>query len=87
MWTTFFFNKEYQNAIGIIESRPEADQKKQEDAIIELIKENPYISRKEIAAQLGIHDSSVKRRLASLQEQNVIQRIGAAKGGYWQILK
>ena len=63
------------------------DQKKQEEAIVELIKGNPYISRKEIAQRLSIHDSSVKRRLVSLQERNIIERIGAAKGGYWNIIK
>lgn len=98
LWTTFFFSKEYQEGIGAIESRPEADQKptrnrpetdqkKREEAIIELIKGNPYISRKEIAQQLSIHESSVKRRLASLQERNIIERIGATKGGYWKIIK
>ena len=65
--------------------RPESDQKRQEDAIIELIKENPSISRKEIASFLNIHDSSVKRRLDSLQGRNIILRVGPAKGGYWKI--
>jgi ATP-dependent DNA helicase RecG len=98
LWTTFFFSKEYQEKIGAIDNRPETDQKptrnrpetdqkKQEEAIVELIKGNPYISRKEIAQRLSIHDSSVKRRLVSLQERNIIERIGAAKGGYWNIIK
>ena len=67
-------------------SRPEADQKKHEETIIELIKGNPYITRKEIAQQLNIHDSSVKLRLDSLQERNIVKRVGAAKGGYWNII-
>lgn len=80
------------------EDRPETDQKvdgkrpdvvlsKQEDAIIKLIEANPHISRKEIAQQLSIHDSSAKRRLESLQARCVIKRIGAANGGYWKIIK
>lgn len=101
LWTIFFFSEEYQKGIGfidVIERRPETDQKptknrpetniqKQEEAIVELIKTNPYISRKEIAQQLNIHDSSVKRRLASLQERNIIERVGAAKGGYWNVIR
>lgn len=67
--------------------RPESDQSKQEDAIIELLKENPYISRKEISGRLGLHDSSVKRRLASLQEKGAIKRVGPDKGGYWEVQK
>ena len=67
--------------------RPENDQSKQEDAILELIKGNPNISRKEISGRLGLHDSSVKRRLASLQEKGAIKRIGPDKGGYWEVQK
>ena len=67
--------------------RPESDQSKQEDAIIELLKGNPYISRKEISGRLGLHDSSVKRRLASLQEKGAIKRVGPDKGGYWEVQK
>ena len=67
--------------------RPESDQSKQEDAIIELLKGNPYISRKEISGRLGVHDSSVKRRLASLQEKGAIKRVGPDKGGYWEVQK
>ena len=67
--------------------RPENDQSKQEDAIIELLKENPYISRKEISGRLGLHDSSVKRRLASLQEKGTIKRVGPDKGGHWEVQK
>ena len=65
--------------------RPESDLSKQEDTIIELLKENPYISRKEISGRLGLHESSVKRRLASLQEKGAIKRVGPDKGGYWEV--
>ena len=64
---------------------PKTDPKKQEDAILELMKENPYIQRKELVSRLGIHESSVKRRLASLQEKGVIRHVGPNKGGYWEI--
>ena len=90
IWATFKF--EYperattqKNDQKTTRKRPESDQSKQEDAIIELLKENPYISRKEISGRLGLHDSSVKRRLASLQEKGAIKRIGSDKGGYWEV--
>ena len=66
-------------------NRPETDREKQENAILELIKENPYIQRKEMISRLGIHESSVKRRLASLQEKGIIRHIGPNKGGYWEV--
>lgn len=92
IWTTFKF--EYPERATTQKSdqkatrkRPESDQSKQEDAIIELLKGNPYISRKEISGRLGVHDSSVKRRLASLQEKGAIKRVGPDKGGYWEVQK
>ena len=67
------------------QKRPETDQQKQEDAILKLIKENHYIRRKEMVSRLDIHESSVKRRLASLQEKGMIKHIGPNKGGYWEV--
>ena len=55
--------------------------------ILELIKENPYIQRKELVSRLGIHESSVKRRLVSLQEKGIIRHVGPNKGGYWEVQK
>ena len=69
------------------QKRPETDQQKQENVILELIKENPYIQRKELVSRLGIHESSVKRRLASLQEKGIIRHVGPNKGGYWEVQK
>ena len=66
---------------------PETDQQKQENVILELIKENPYIQRKELVRRLGIHESSIKRRLASLQEKGIIKHVGPNKGGYWEVQK
>ena len=99
IWTTFKFEyperatTQYdpettqKNDQKATRKRPESDQSKQEDAIIELLKGNPYISRKEISGRLGLHDSSVKRRLASLQEKGAIKRVGPDKGGYWEVQK
>ena len=75
------------DASGIQKNDPETDQQKQENVILELIKENPYIQRKELVRRLGIHESSVKRRLASLQEKGIIKHVGPNKGGYWEVQK
>ena len=64
------------------QKRPESDQIK---IILELIKENPQIGRSEISHKMGLHESSVKRRLKMLVDKGVIQRIGSDKGGHWQI--
>ena len=74
------------------QKRPDSDQKSDQKSdqikmILELIKENPYISRSEISRKTGLHESSVKRRLKMLVDKGVIQRIGPDKGGIWIIAK
>ena len=78
------------------QKRPDSDQKSDQKSdrisdqikmILELIKENPQIGRSEISHKMGLHESSVKRRLKMLVDKGVIQRIGSDKGGYWQLLK
>ena len=64
------------------QKRSESDQIKM---ILELIKEKPQISRSEISHKMGLHESSVKRRLKMMVDKCMIQRIGSDKGGYWQI--
>lgn len=72
------------------QKRPESDQvsdriSDQIKMILELIKEKPQISRSEISHKMGLHESSVKRRLKMMVDKGIIQRIGSDKGGYWQI--
>ena len=89
IWTTFKFEyperatTQKNDPETTQKNDPETDQQKQENTILELIKENPYIQRKEMISRLGIHESSVKRRLASLQEKGTIRHIGPNKGGYY----
>ncbi len=54
--------------------------------ILQLLKANPQITRAEIAKEIGLHDSSVKRRLESLITGGLIRRVGSTKGGYWEII-
>ena len=50
------------------------------------MRENPSISRAEISIALGIHESSVKRRLESLMSDGLVRRIGPDKGGSWEVI-
>ncbi len=56
--------------------------------ILELIRENPYITRKELAHEIGdITEDGVKYHLAKLKEKGKIKRVGPDKGGHWEILE
>ncbi|RLD80225.1 MAG: ArsR family transcriptional regulator, partial [Bacteroidetes bacterium] len=56
--------------------------------ILNLISQNPKISRKEMANNIiGITEDGVKYNLNKLKNNGIIERIGPAKGGHWKILK
>lgn len=55
--------------------------------IIELISENPYLTTQEMADSLGIIRRAVAKHIKTLQEQNIIRRVGPRKGGHWEIVK
>lgn len=59
---------------------------KNQEKIIELIKENPTLTRGDLAKKIGITPDGVKYNLAKLVSLNIIVRIGSTKGGHWQVI-
>ena len=55
--------------------------------IIELLREAPDLTRKELAVQLECSGSTIKRCLQSMVEKGVLKRIGSNKKGEWIILE
>ncbi len=55
--------------------------------IFESIKKNKYLSAKAISEDIGICPRKVEENRAKVKKINIIQRIGPAKGGHWQIIK
>ena len=58
-----------------------------EEEIIQLIKNNEKISRKDIAVVLHKTEGSIRHHLKKLQEKKIIKHSGPDKGGYWEIIK
>ncbi len=58
-----------------------------EEEIIQLIKNNEKISRKDIAIVLHKTEGSIRHHLKKLQEKKIIKHSGPDKGGYWEIIK
>ena len=54
--------------------------------ILDIIKENPTISIKEVAQRLSINNSAAQKYFDNLKKKKVIVRIEAAKGGYWKVI-
>ena len=58
-----------------------------QNKIVELIKQKPNITQKEMAKLLEISREKVKYHIAILKENNIITREGSTKKGNWKILK
>ncbi len=54
--------------------------------IIQIMKENPTVSAKKISVAIKISLRKTEENIRKLRELNLIQRIGPAKGGYWQVI-
>ena len=52
--------------------------------ILELIQNNPKISRSEIAEQIGKSVKTIERRLAEME--NIVKFIGSGYSGHWEII-
>ncbi len=53
---------------------------------IELLRDEPGLTRKDMAARLECSDSTVKRCLQSMVKKGAIKRIGSNKNGEWTIM-
>ena len=60
---------------------------KTREKIILLIKENEEITSKILAQKTGITEKGIEYQLNKLKSENIIKRIGADKGGHWEIIK
>jgi ATP-dependent DNA helicase RecG len=60
---------------------------KHENEILELIGENSKITNVEISKRLSMSDRNVRRILAELVNEQIIERMGAKKNGQWSIMK
>jgi ATP-dependent DNA helicase RecG len=74
---------------NIIEKATDTSQKtsqKTPQKIIDLVKEDPYISTSKMADIIGIDRRNIARNIKKMQEQGLIRRVGPDKGGFWEII-
>ncbi len=55
------------------------------DTILQLIKENPSITRKVLAETVGISPSAIQKHINLLKNEGIIIRNGSDRDGYWEI--
>ena len=58
----------------------------EEVAVLRIVQKNPSAIQKEIAAEIGKSEQTVKSITIALQEKNIIQRVNGKRNGYWSIV-
>ncbi|MCR5560211.1 MAG: winged helix-turn-helix transcriptional regulator [Bacteroidales bacterium] len=56
------------------------------EAILALLKKNPYMSTRDLAAEIGISAKGVEKQLGILKANGQLRRVGPDKGGKWVVL-
>jgi predicted HTH transcriptional regulator len=57
------------------------------EKILRLIQERPRITTEELSSVIAVSPKGIEWNLKKLKEEGVIRRVGAAKGGYWEVMK
>ena len=70
---------------GVQKSTQKSTQKTS-DMILAILVENPSATMAQMAEELGIHPSAVKKHLRNLKQQVRLRRIGPDKGGRWEVM-
>lgn len=81
---TYYFQETFEE---IYNTTQEITQETTQEKILRLISENPYITRKMLAAKLLLKEDNVKYHLNKLKSEEKIRHCGATKNGYWEIIK
>lgn len=54
--------------------------------IIQIMRDQPSTSAKAIAAEIGITSRAVEKSIRELKKLGIIRRIGADRGGHWEVM-
>ena len=86
---TIPFNKINVNSFEIVDNKvnKKVYQKlnKSQNIIVTAIRNNPNITINQLMIESNLSEQGVKKNLKLLKERNIINRIGAKKGGYWKV--
>lgn len=53
--------------------------------IVELVKANPRISKKEMAGSIGISTMAIDKHIKRLRDKSILKRVGSNRSGYWEL--
>lgn len=70
----------------MMESNPKSNPKSNQK-IVAVMRQNPSVTIRELQGITGLSESGVKKNIRQLQADGIIQRVGGAKGGHWEVLQ
>lgn len=59
----------------------------EEVAVLRIVQKKPSATQKEIAAEIGKSERTVKSITIALQEKNILQRVNGKRNGYWSFIE
>ena len=71
-----------------LESVPKSTLKtlnKTQQKIADIISDNPKVTQSEMAKQMKLSLSAIKKSMREMVEVGAIERVGSSKGGYWKV--
>ncbi|MBI5393405.1 winged helix-turn-helix transcriptional regulator [Candidatus Woesearchaeota archaeon] len=81
------FSTVFMRNISLQKETDEKNDQKTTQKIVELIAQDPSITRNNLAKIIGITPYGIKYHLRKLAKEGKIKRIGSDKGGYWEVLR
>jgi len=79
-----------ENWFTIVFRRPKpspAAAQKTTQKILDAIRKDPYITRRELAKIAGVSEDGVKFHINRLKSKGLLKRVGPDKGGYWEVME
>lgn len=73
-------------ATQAIQAATQVELTEEAKAVLRLIQQQPDITQRKIAAQLGWKVDRVKYYLNKMKRQNIIRRVGTSQTGHWELL-
>ena len=71
--------------ISTLSGRKQKTTQKTTQKIVDIMKNNPKISIKELAKRCGVTRDGINYSIRNLKNKGIIKRVGPDKGGYWEV--
>ncbi|MBF0386249.1 MAG: winged helix-turn-helix transcriptional regulator [Candidatus Omnitrophica bacterium] len=71
---------------GAVQQTTQKTTQKTTRHILALMRKDPHITRQELAKVLALTDEGIKYNLRNMQRDGILKRVGADKGGHWEVL-